>query len=93
MPCPATAANIAHAIEHLLRSTCVKPSWRVRILDYVRAGYDGNGDRIDRSEDLDQHMKLLECEECGLIECRDDCPNKGYHDLLRVGDVTPILTD
>lgn len=90
---PVTAANIAHAIEHLLRSTCVKPAWRLQIIDYVRAGYDSNGDRIDRSDELDQQIKTLECVECTLSECPETCPVRPYHDQLKRGQCAVIFTD
>jgi len=90
---PETAAQVAHQIEHMLRSPCLKPAWRHTVLDYVRAGYDSEGQRIERSEELDQRMKTLECEECGESPCREDCPVKLYRDLLRRGDMAAILTD
>ena len=90
---PLTAANVAHLIEHMLRSPCLKPTWRLQILDYVRAGYDNYGQRIDRSEELDQQMKTLECKECGLNECREECPVRPFHDLLKRGQCAVIFTD
>lgn len=83
---PVTVAQVAHAIEFLLFSPCLKPTWRLRVLAYVRAGYDADGQRIERSEDLDQEIKTLECEECTEDGCREDCPVKKYHDLLKRGD-------
>jgi Fe-S-cluster-containing dehydrogenase component len=90
---PETVADVAHAIDHLLRSTCLKPTWRLRVLDYVRSGYTDEGQRIDRSDEQDRRMKTLECEECQESPCREDCPVKAYRDLLRAGDCVPVLTD
>lgn len=88
---PLTAANVAHLIEHLLRSPCLKPTWRVQILDYVRAGYDSYGQRIDRSEELDRQLKTLECTECTEGGCRTGCPVKPFHDLLTHGDCAAVM--
>jgi hypothetical protein len=90
---PVTAANIAHAIEHLLSSLCLKPTWRLRVIDYVRAGFDADGKRIERSDDLERQMKTLECEECTESDCREDCPVKPYRDLLRRGDCAAVMTE
>ena len=79
---PETAANVAHLIDHLLRAPCLKPTWRLRVIDYVRAGYNEHGQRIQRSVELDEHMKTLECEECDRHPCPEECPVKAFHDLI-----------
>jgi hypothetical protein len=90
---PVTAAHVAHLIEHLLRSPCLKPTWRLRVLDYVRAGFNSDGQRINRSDDLDRQMKTMECEECTEDGCRDECPVKPYRELLRRGDCAAVMTE
>ena len=79
---PATAADVAHLIDHLLMSPCLHPRWRQRVIDYVRAGYGSDGPRILRSVELDEKMKVLECEECDRHPCPDECPTRAFHDLV-----------
>lgn len=90
---PLTAADIAHAIDHLLRSPCLKPTDRKRVLDYVASGYNEYGHRIDRSEELEQQMKTLECDECTEVECRADCPVRPFRDVLTRGDCAAVMVE
>ena len=76
-----TIAQVAHQIDHALMSLPVPTHRRLFVLAYVEAGYNEFGERIQRSDELDQRIKTLECEDCRR-ECGDDCPVKPYRDLV-----------
>ena len=63
---------IAHEIDHIVGGLDVKPDDVGFLLDYVCAGYDQNGRRIERSVGLELQMRCRDCD--GMSEdCRDSC--------------------
>jgi len=90
---PGTARDVAHAIENILRSPCIKEEWIHAVLDYVKAGHGPDGQRIARTVEMDQRMATLECEECREPTCPESCPVKAFRDLLKRGDCAAVMTD
>ena len=82
-----TAADIAHLIDFHLQHQAIRPSYRPFLLAYIASGYDQDGNRIQRANDLEERLKTLECEDCpssrrGGPQFSADCPVKPFRDIL-----------
>ena len=82
-----TAAEIAHLIDFQLQHQGIRPAYRPFLLAYIASGYDQDGNRIQRAEDLESRIKTLECEDCRSSSphgptCPVDCPVKPFRDII-----------
>ena len=53
--------EIAHMVNAMLRRVDVTTENRILILDYVRSGYDEDGNLIERSEHSDKVLRCVDC--------------------------------